>query len=385
MQRLSRRDFVHSVGRGAAGMCAAGAVAFRGREALAGSWLEGGQAAAPLGDADLVRLDSNENPLGPGQAALDAIRAAFGEAGRYPDNPSVALTDALAKLHGVSEANILPGAGSGEILRISVHAFTSPTRPLVQGQPTFEEPGRCAEVIGAPVVAIPVDAQLKLDLAAMASRAAGAGLVFLCNPNNPTATVHSSPAVADFIAKVLKASPETTILVDEAYHHYVEAPSYASAVPIALENPRVIVCRTFSKAYGMAGLRVGYAVGHAETIKVMRRQKLANSVNVLGAMAAISSLGQPGLIERERARNHEVKELTRRAFSEMGFKAGESDTNFIMVDIKRDVRGFQAACRKLGVLVGRPFPPLTTYARVSLGTADEMRRAIEVFKKALSG
>jgi len=383
MKNLSRRAFVQSLGLGTAGAFSAAAVAFRGREALAGAWLDSTQ-AAPLGDASLLRLDSNENPLGPGPAALEAIRAAFGEAGRYPDNPSVALTDALATLHGVTAANIVLGSGSGEILRMSVHAFTAPARALLQGQPTFEDPGRYAEVIGTPVVSVRVDGQLKLDLNAMAGRASGTGLVFLCNPNNPTATVHSSAALSDFVAKVLKASPDTTILVDEAYHHYVEDPTYASAVPMALENPRVVVCRTFSKAYGMAGLRVGYAIGHAETIKALRRHKLANNVNVLGAMAAVTSLGQPGLIDRERARNHDVKEMTRRAFDQMGFKAGASDANFIMVDIKRDAREFQAACRKLGVLVGRPFPPLTTCARISLGTSDEMRQAIDVFKKVLA-
>jgi histidinol-phosphate aminotransferase len=383
MNRLSRRDFVQTLGRGGAGALTGTLIAFRGREALAGTWPGADQGGLPSSDVNLIRLDSNENPLGPGQAALDAIRTAFGEAGRYPDNPSVALISTLMKLHGVADTNILLGSGSGEILRMSVHAFTSPGRPLVQGQPTFEDPSRYADVIGTPVIAVPVDRELKLDLTAIGSRAAGAGLVFLCNPNNPTATVHSSGAVADFIATVLRTSPDTTILVDEAYHHYVEDPSYATAIPLALENPRVVVCRTFSKAYGMAGLRVGYAVGHAETIKLMRRHKLANNVNVLGATAAIFSLGQTGLVERERARNREVKELTRRAFDRMGFKAGVSEANFIMVDIRRDVREFQAACRARGVAVGRPFPPLTTHARISLGTADEMRRAIEVFRQVL--
>jgi histidinol-phosphate aminotransferase len=385
MSGLTRRAFVHSLGLGTAGALSGAVVAFRGREALAGTWSDATQAVSFPGDVNLIRLDSNENPLGPGPAALDAIRAAFGEAGRYPDNPFVALTLALMKFHGVTDANIVLGSGSGEILRMAVCAFASPTRALVQGQPTFEDPSRYAEVIGAPVVAVPVDAQLRLDLDAMAGRAAGAGLVFLCNPNNPTATVHSSSSVSGFVAKILKASPDTTIIVDEAYHHYVEDPSYASAIPLALENPRVVVCRTFSKAYGMAGLRIGYAVGREDTIKAMRRQKLANNVNVLGAVAAISSLGQAGLIERERARNHDVKEMTQRAFDQMGFKASASEANFIMVDIRRDVRTFQAECRKLGVLVGRPFPPLNTHARISLGTADEMRQAIDVFKKVLAG
>ena len=383
MNGLSRRDFVRTLGRGSAGVLTGAFIVSRGREALTGEEPAVIQGVLPPTDINLIRLDSNENPLGPGKAVLDAVRAAFGESGRYPDNPSVALTAALMKLHGVADTNIVLGSGSGEILRMSVHAFTSPARPLVQGQPTFEDPSRYADVIGTPVVAVPVDRDLKLDLPAMAGRSAGAGLVFLCNPNNPTATVHSSAAVADFIASVLRVSPETTILVDEAYHHYIEDPSYGTAIPLALENPRVVVCRTFSKAYGMAGLRIGYAVGHAETIKVLRRHKLSNNVNVLGATAAMSALGQPGFVERERTRNREVRELTCRAFDHMGFKAGVSETNFIMVDIRRDVKAFQAACRARGVAVGRPFPPLTTHARISLGSADEMRKAITVIRSVL--
>ncbi len=384
MNSLSRRAFVTSLGAGSAAALTGAMVAFRGREALAGAWTDAVQAAPPFGDASLIRLDSNENPMGPGPAALDAIRAAFGEAGRYPDNPAVALTNALASLHGVTDANIVLGSGSGEILRMAVCAFTSPQKALVQGLPTFEDPSRYADVLGTPIVAVPVDAQLRLDLNAMAARAPGAGLVFLCNPNNPTATVHSAASVSDFVGKILKASPTTTVLVDEAYHHYVEDPSYESAAALALQNPRVVVARTFSKAYGMAGLRIGYAVGHADTIRALRRHKLANNVNVLGAMAAISSLGQKNLVAAERARNHDVKEMTRRAFEQLGFRPGPSDANFIMVDIRRDVKEFQAGCRKLGVLVGRPFPPLNTYARISLGTDAEMRQAIEVFRRVLA-
>jgi histidinol-phosphate aminotransferase len=217
----------------------------------------------------------------------------------------------------------------------------------------------------------------------MASQADGAGLVFLCNPNNPTATVHSAQAVADFVKTVNKTSPDTIVLVDEAYHHYVEDPSYATALPLALDNPRVVICRTFSKVYGMAGLRIGYAVGRPETLKAMRRHKLPNSINVLGAAAAVAALDQKEHVEQQRKLNHDVREMTRRAFESLGFKVGASETNFIMADIRRDSKEFQNSCRKLGILVGRPFPPLLTRARISIGTEDEMRRAIDVFRKVL--
>jgi len=380
---LSRRAFVRTLGVGGAGAISGALVAFRGREALAGIPVDpSGPPSLPV-DPNQIRLDSNENPYGPGPVALDAIRAAFGEASRYPDAPSVDLAAAIAQSHGVADDHVVAGSGSGEVLRMAAFAFTSASRPLVAGAPTFEDPLRHAVVAGASVRAVPVDRELKLNLEGMAREADGAGLVFLCNPNNPTATVHSARAVADFVRMVNKTSPGTVIVVDEAYHHYVEDPSYATALPLALENPRVLVCRTFSKIYGMAGLRIGYAVGRPETLRELRRHRLPNSINVLGAAAAIAALDRKDHLTRHRQLNHDVREMTRRALESMGFKVGRSEANFIMADVRRDSKQFQDDCRKLGVLVGRPFPPLMTHARISIGTESEMQRAIEVFRKVL--
>ena len=379
---ISRRAFVGRLAWGGAAVLSGTAISARGREAMTSDWWRE-EAAGQLTPVQGIRLDSNENPNGPAAAALDAGRSAFIEAARYPRSPASQLTTALARLHGVQEENIVVGAGSGEILRMAVYSFTSPTRPLVQGLPTFEEPGRCAELIGTPIRGIPVDRQLRLDLDGMAAEVTGAGLVFLCNPNNPTATVHPARAVADFIARVNKVSPTTIVLVDEAYHHFVEDPGYQTAIPLAMQNPRVIVCRTFSKIYGMAGLRVGYGIGQAEPMKALRRHRLANSVNVLGAAAAIASLPLADHIEREKRRNRDSREFTRRAFQSWGYQVAPSEANFVMVDIRRDAAEFQKACRASGVLVGRVFPPLTTHARISIGTEAEMRQAIDVFRKVL--
>ena len=381
---LSRRAFVRTLGVGGAGAISGTLIAFRGREAVAGSPAEAlGARALPV-DPNQLRLDSNENPYGPGPIALDAIRAAFGEASRYPDAPALDLAAAIARSHGVADDHVVIGAGSGEVLRMAAFAFTSAGRSLVAGAPTFEDPLRHAVLAGATVRTVPVDRDLKLDLEGMAREAAGAGLVFLCNPNNPTATVRSFQAVADFVMRVNKSSPETVIIVDEAYHHYVEDPSYSTAVPLALENPRVLVCRTFSKIYGMAGLRIGYGVGRPETLKELRRHRLPNSINVLGAAAAIAALeGKDRLVQQHKL-NHDVREMTRRALEAAGFRVAASEANFIMVDIRRDSKQFQDDCRKLGVMVGRPFPPLMTHARISIGTEAEMRRAIEVFRKVLA-
>ncbi len=377
---LSRRAFVKAVGINGA---IAAMVAGRGSEALAGLAPEARQAATQgaAGPPPLL-LDSNENPYGPCAASLDAIRAAFGEACRYPDNFG-SLSAALAKFHGVQPENILLGSGSSEILRMAVMAFTTAGRPLVQGLPTFESPTRDAELTGAPVVNVPVDAGLKLDLAGMAEKAGGAGLVFLCNPNNPTGTVHGAGEVGGFIRRVLKSSPTTVILVDEAYHDYVEDPAYRTALPLALENPQVVLARTFSKVYGLAGVRVGYAVGHTDTLKAMGRFRIPSNVNVFAAAAAIAALPQTAHVARQVALNREARDFTRRAFEAAGYRVTPPCANFLMVDIRRDAKAFQEACKEQGVLVGRPFPPLTNYSRISIGTLDEMRRAMDIIRRIL--
>jgi histidinol-phosphate aminotransferase len=218
----------------------------------------------------------------------------------------------------------------------------------------------------------------------MIAAAPGAGLVFFNNPNNPTATVHGATAVTDFVERVRKAAPEATILIDEAYHEYVTDPSYASAVPLALETPNVIVTRTFSKAYGMAGMRIGYAVGRADTIKQLARFKMPYNVSVFGVAAALAALEDPAHLEAERRRNTEVRDYTQKVLVELGCTCTASNTNFLLVDVQRPAREFRDACAKQGVMVGRDFPPFEkTHARISVGTMREMKRAAEVFRTVL--
>ena len=386
--KLSRRAFVHVLGIGGAGALSGTLVTARGREDLVGlgrvlgrpdpsDWVPG------LEDAKAVRLSSNENPNGPGPRALDAIHAALGDAHRYPFAYESSVTAAVARKLGVGEDQVMAGCGSGEILRMCALAFTSPARPLVAGLPTFEDPGATAKVIGAPVRSVRVDAELKLDLAAMLAAVNGAGLVFLCNPNNPTSTVHPDSVVRDFIRRVHRVSPETVILVDEAYHEYVDEPGYRTAIPIALEEPRVIVCRTFSKIYGMAGLRLGYAVARKETLDRLAPYQLSNNVNALVAAAGVATLDDDERVVREQRLNREARDFTRKAFADMGYPSVESHTNFVMVPIRRDAKAFQDECRSHGILVGRLFPPLVDHARISIGTMDEMRQAVDVFRRVL--
>ena len=383
---LSRRGFITRLAPGRDAHAAA-LIAARGREALVAESLynEVGELVPPAGKE--IRISSNENPLGPGQHALDAITGKFPEAGRYPFNSTPnegALVGAVAQKFGVKNENVVMGAGSGEILTNAVRAFTSASRPLVTAWPSFENPHTTAEKIGTPIKEIPLDAQLRIDIPKMVAAVKGAGLVFFCNPNNPTATVHGATAVADFVKEVRQQSPDTVILLDEAYHDYVTDSSYKTGIELAMSTPNVFVARTFSKAYGMAGLRIGYAIGQAPVIKQLTRYKMPYNVSVPGIAAGMASLANQAHIDQERARNTEVRAFTMRAFDQMGYKATDSQANFLFVDLRRPAKPFRDACAQQGVLVGRDFPPYEkTHCRISIGTMDEMQRAVEVFRKVL--
>ena len=341
----------------------------------------------PGGAPPLVRLDSNENPRGPSRAALGAIGDATALAHRYPDDAAAELRALVARQHGVTAEEICLGCGSTDVLRAAVQAYTSPSRALVTALPTYEAAAAEAKRVGAAVREVAVGGDLRLDLDAMRRAAAGAGLVYLCNPNNPTSTVHGRAAVQEFVGGVLRDSPGCAIVIDEAYHEYVADPSYATAIPLALSHPGVIVARTFSKVHGLAGLRVGYGVGHARTVAAVAPWTLDIGVNGLGAAAGLASLGGKGAaahLATEQRLNADAREMAMRFFTDAGYTPADSQANFVMVDLRRDVRAFRQACREQGVSIGRLFPPLLTHARVSIGTKDEMRQAIDVFRRVLT-
>jgi histidinol-phosphate aminotransferase len=381
---LTRRSFVHTLGLGAAACIGA-----RGREHALWSALEQPLEALERG---VICLSSNENPLGPGPAVLDAIKAAFGPAGATPGRYSSSardLIDALAKRLAVKPENIVLGCGSTQILRSCTHLFTARDKALAGTIPTYEECAGYAALMGHPVRPVALDRNLKIDLDTFAAAAKGAGLVFYCNPNNPTATYVGARATRAFLARVNRESPDTTILVDEAYYDYVTDPDHDTHIPIAVQNPRVIVARTFSKAYGMAGLRIGYAVGHADTIKKMAEWdggSGTSSLNVLALRAAIAATERdPSFVEVERARNTQVRDFTMKWFAERGMTPTEAQANFMFVNIGRPVKEFRDACAKRQVKVARDFPPFEkTHCRISFGTMDEMKKAVGVFAQVLA-
>jgi histidinol-phosphate aminotransferase len=360
-------------------------ISARGREAA----MAGHAEAQATPAARLIRISSNENPLGPGQHVVDAVVGKFPEAARYPFNATQkegALITALAQKFSAKPENIVLGPGSGTLLTHAVRAFTSPSRPLVTAWPSFENPRDTARKIGTPVREVGFDGKLRIDIARMVEASKGAGLVFFCNPNNPTATVHGKTATADMVKAIRAASPDTVILIDEAYHDYVTDPSYQSAIDIALATPNVFVTRTFSKAYGMAGLRAGYAIGQAPTIKAVTAYKMPYGLGTLTLGGAIAALANQPHLDAERKRNTDVRAFTVKAFADMGITGTDSQTNFVFMEIKRPAAGFREACQAAGVLVGRDFPPFqNTYCRVSIGTMEEMQRAVAVFKTVLGG
>src|SRR5258708_7725352 len=264
---LSRRKFVQTaaVGGGAALATMSSNIWGRGREHSVWSAFEAELQAV---EKNMICIASNENPVGPGKKVLDTLRALLEggtKPGRY-SNQVGDLTDAVCAHFKVKPENVLLSEGSTEILRAATQVFTSKTKPLVGTIPTYEECAGYAELIGNPVRGVKLSSEFKIDLDPMLAASKGAGLVFYCNPNNPTATYVGAKATRDFLSKLNSASPDTTILVDEAYFDYVTDPDHETHVPIAVENPRVIVARTFSKAYGMAGLPPGAVIAHAPTI-----------------------------------------------------------------------------------------------------------------------
>src|SRR6266487_1750192 len=214
----------------------------------------------------VVRLSANENPYGPSPKGLQAITDSFGIACRYPDEHNNVLIEKLAKLNGINHDQILLGDGSGEILKLCAETFTGKTRgTLAAADPTFEPILQQAGLNGAEVIKVPLTASFAHDLPKMLA-AAKRGLIYVCNPNNPTASITPTNELSEFIGKTLR---ETMILVDEAYFHYADSPDYESVIPLVKDHPNLIVSRTFSKVYGMAGLRCGYCVAQKETAERM--------------------------------------------------------------------------------------------------------------------
>ena len=376
---LSRRSFSKLMGVGAA-YAAINALPI---ETIANRHLPIGDYVRPvtgLGSGP-VRLSSNENPYGPSPAALKAMTEGFSLAWRYPDEHADVLVDELARQNNVSADQILLGDGSGEILKLSAAAFTGKGKQIVLANPTFEAIARHADIANAEVVKIDLTADYKHDLPKMLAAANGAGLIYICNPNNPTASITPKDDMLNFLKQL---SPSTTVLVDEAYHHYVETSDYASVIPLVKDYPNLIVARTFSKIYGMAGLRCGYCVTQSGNIGKMRAHQTWDSVNIMALVAAMASLKDADHVGRGRNLNSEVKKSVCSELDKFGYRYIPSHANFMMIDVRREVRPVISAMRSRGVEVGRVFPALPTFMRVTIGTGPEMKTFLTAFKEVMA-
>jgi histidinol-phosphate aminotransferase len=387
---FSRREFVRRLGAGGAAVASTSAIIGYGREdllAFTGQGQGGQRNGAPAGGPAPIRLSSNENLRGPSPKVIEVLKAhpsknlGLG----YPPPNQFAFTEACAAMDGAKPNNIIVSTGSGAILTASVMAYCNGDKALVTGDPSYGSPAQTAQRIKAPVKFIAVDPKsLALDLEGMIRASIGAGLVFLCNPNNPTSTVQTSADVEQTIRTIKQRSPETAVLVDEAYLEYATKPGAFTMAKLALELPGVFVSRTFSKAYGMAGLRMGYAIGQPETMQKVGRSWGLGDISELQAVAGVAALADKAHIQWEKMENKRVRDWTQAQFREMGFETPESETNFIFVNIRRPAVEFRDGCRAQGVSVGRDFPPMEkSYARISLGTMDDMQKAMPIFKKVL--
>jgi histidinol-phosphate aminotransferase len=373
---------VKTVGAGTVGAVSSSFVIGRGREA----WAFSPDDQQQVFDEGVIRISSNENARGPGPSAIQALhRVISPRAGRgYPPDHTDALVDVIAGAHGVPSANVITATGSGPILAGAVYAFCSRERGLVTAAPTYATCESTARRLGFPVSAIRVDAGLAIDLDAMAEAARGAGLVFLCNPNNPTGTAHSLSEVEAFVRRVKERSPDTAILIDEAYLDYAYDASVRTARALGQELPGVFITRSLSKAHGMAGLRVGYGIGQAETLRKISQAWHLGSMNTLSAAAAIASIEDRAHIADEVAENARVRSFVVSAFRELGYDVPLPHSNFVLVELGRPAAWFREQCATRKVAVGRDFPPLEqTHSRISLGTMEEMQQAMGVFREVL--
>jgi histidinol-phosphate aminotransferase len=328
-----------------------------------------------------AKLASNENNWGPPESVMKAMNGAWKYANRY-GYPDGNIVQAIAQHHGVKSENILLTAGSGEVLQVVGTTFLLGGKKVVGADPTYGSVYQHATNIKAEAIKLPLLKDYRQDLPGMIEaanrRAAEVGFFYLCNPNNPTGVVVTAKEVDQVVKGIPKDMP---ILIDEAYHHFVDDPAYATSVPYILEGRPVIVARTFSKIAALAAMRIGYAIAPAPIIQKMRPYSMG-SVNALAKWGAAASLKDTAGQAEIKAKVIGLRNKTTRELEAYGYPTIPSQTNFFMVSLEgRTVQPVIEEFRAKGVLVGRPFPPMLTHLRVSVGLPEEMDRFLKGFKE----
>ncbi len=327
-------------------------------------------APVPSGRAEVIRLHSNENPFGPSPSAREAMQAAFDLGNRYPAEHYRELTTMIAEAEGLTPDHVLLGAGSHEVLRVAGVAYGLSGGEVVTPYPTYERMGIYAETVGARVHRVPLTPDFDTDLDAMDRRTTnGVKMVFVCNPNNPTGRIVPAEHLRAFCADV---SRRAVVFVDEAYHEYVDDPAYASMTDLVKADENVIVSRTFSKIYGLAGLRVGYGLARPDIVERLKAFTTAHSVNILGLSAAKAAFTDAPFRTMSRRENAEARAFLYGVFEDLGYPYLPSQSNFVFFHVGEDVRAFGEKMRARGIRVGRPFPPYLDWCRVSIGTRAEV-------------
>ncbi|HYB93675.1 MAG TPA: histidinol-phosphate transaminase [Vicinamibacterales bacterium] len=335
-------------------------------------------------DADydrMVKLASNENNWGPPDSVMKAMNGAWKYANRY-GYPDGNVIEAIAAHHGLKPENVLLTAGSGEVLQVVGTTFLMGGKKVVGADPSYGSVYSHATNIKADAIKIPLNKDYTQNIPAMIEatnkHAAEVGFFYLCNPNNPTGVMVTKQDVDAVVKGIPKDMP---ILIDEAYHHFVDDPNYATATPYILEGRPVIVARTFSKIAALAAMRIGYALAPAELIRKMRPYSM-NSVNALAKWGAVASLKDTAGQAEVRRKVIEIRNKTQRELEAHGYPTIPSQTNFFMVSLEgRTVQPVISEFRDKGILVGRPFPPMINHLRVSVGTQDDMDKFLKAFKE----
>jgi histidinol-phosphate aminotransferase len=374
VRQFSRRHFV-------GGMAAAvGAIGLRPDAEL----LAQGQTPQFAGsDADydnFVKLASNENNWGPPDSVMKAMNSAWKYANRY-GYPDGNVVQVIADHHGVRRDNILLTAGSGEGLNVMATTYLGPGKKVLGVSPSYASVFQQAANVKADSIQLPLTKDYRQDIGQMieaANRnARDIGFVYMCNPNNPTGAVVTAKEIKDLLDNIPKDMP---VLIDEAYHHYVDDPAYGTAIPYVLEGRKVVVARTFSKIAALAAMRIGYSVAPPDMIREMRTYA-SNSVNVLAKWGAVASLKDPAAQADVKNKTVTLRNNTSKVLESWGYATIPSQTNFFMVSLgDRTVQPVIEEFRKRGILVGRPFPPMLNHLRVSVGTPEDMEKFIQAFK-----
>ena len=369
MPRFSRRSFLHL----SAAASAVAAFRFTTEPMLAA-------AARPRShDANAVMIDSNENPLGPGQAARDAVAGIIPLGGRYSDNLTDDFVNTFAQMEGLNRDWINVTAGSTPPLTLAVLAFTSPQRSYVTPDPGFELGMMAAAYSQARVVKVPLTKTFAHDVKAMLAAAPDAGIFYVTSPNNPTGTLTPHADIEYLVANKPK---DSVVLADEAYIHFSEGAQ--SAIDLVKAGKDVIVCRTFSKAYGMAGLRCGVVIARPDLLEQFMTRGGYNFMPVTAVVAATASLKDRQLIAERRRINASVRQQTFQWLDRNGFSYIPSESNCFMLETKRPGKQVREAMAKENVFIGRTWPAMPTYVRITVGTQDEMERFQAAFQKVMN-